>query len=114
MIVFRLPRLLAKLAYESNQKQLSVEDLARATGYNRQSFTKLIKAPSANVTSAVIDATLQTFFAHFKKLDRYKQLSDQDLLKLLADELIEFKPDKAKKETKGRASSPTKKTRKKA
>lgn len=94
MITLRLSKLLAKLSYESNQPQLTIEELAKATGYNRQSLTKILKAPAANVTTGIIDAILQVFFERFKKVDKFKELSDQKLMKMLVDEFVDVQPDK--------------------
>lgn len=92
MITVRLNRLLSKLSYETDTSPLSVEYLAQETGYHRNSISKILKSPTENTTTGLINALLQVMLKHFRKIDTYKDLSDDGLMDMLVKEFITVTP----------------------
>lgn len=113
MIRLNLNRILAKLAYETNSQPLSVESLADETGYHRNSITKVLKTPEENTTTGIIDALLQVVFRHFRKSSQHKEISDDDLMKMLLNEFVQVIPDKDQRKKKPSRKATTKKAKRK-
>ncbi len=100
MLRVNLNRLLSKLSYETDTLPLTVEYLAQQTGYHRNSITRLLKAPQENTTTGILDALLQVIFRQFRKVDLYKDSTDEALMELLLKEFITVTP-----ETEGKGKS---------
>ena len=105
MIQVNLRKLVSRLAYESNQPQLSVQYLSAKSKVHRHTITRLLESPEAGCRTKIVGNLLSVLFEEFRKVTS-PSVTDQELLDQLLREFItaslpaqKRRPGRPRKET---------------
>lgn len=95
MLQVNLKKLISKLAYEADEKALTVQYLADETEFHRNTITRLLDDPTANCHTDMLNKLLKLFLAEFKAV-RGKGVDEAALANELLREFITVSVPKPK------------------